>query len=37
MITETLMATAAAATDMLKVGRSAVYRLIGDRDQHKPA
>jgi len=39
MIMEPLMATAAEATDMLRVGRSAVYRLIAARprvDQDRP-
>ena len=33
MITELLIATAAEATDMLRVGRSAVYRLIAARQR----
>ena len=33
MIMEPLMATAAEATDMVRVGRSAVYRLIGARQR----
>jgi hypothetical protein len=33
MIMEPLMATAAEATDMLRVGRSAVYRLIAARQR----
>jgi hypothetical protein len=33
MITETLIAAAAEATDMLRVGRSAGYRLISARQQ----
>ena len=33
MIMEPLMATAAEASDMLRVGRSAVYRLIAARQR----
>jgi hypothetical protein len=33
MIMEPLMATAAEATDMVRVGRSAVYRLIAARQR----
>ena len=33
MIMEPLMATAAEATDMLRVGRSVVYRLIAARQR----
>ena len=33
MIPESLMATAAEATDMVRLGRSAVYRLIAARQR----
>ena len=40
MIMEPLMATAAEAPDMVRLGRSAVYRLIGSKaagvDQDRP-
>jgi hypothetical protein len=37
MIMEPLMATAAEATDMVRVGRSAVFRLITARHIHNAA